>query len=143
MSGRLRTRWIGISSGYVSSFSTRPYPYLTSMQGENVTKKQPVRLSFYRMYRKDSGRTFTANIIQCDDAIAPTRYTSGVVPLCEIKCTITKPYSTLEDYINKRSERLKKFSSEVDIVPSGAAVEFALYFGGMKQGAQYAKVVFQ
>lgn len=118
-------------------------PQLTIFQDENVVNKEPVRLNFCKTYRKDPGRAFTVNLLQCHDATAPTRRTSNVITLCEIKCTIDKPYSAFEDFVNNKGERLKKFSYELEMVPSGAAMEFVVYFDGKKQETQNAKIVFQ
>lgn len=128
-----------------STFPSQPLtsPQLTASQGENVVKKEPIRSSFYKTYRKDPGRAFTVVLLQCHDAIAPTRRTANVITLCEIKCTIDKPYSAFDDFVNNKGERLKKFSYELEMVPSGAAVEFVVYFDGKKQGTQNAKIVFQ
>lgn len=108
-----------------------------------VSKKEPIRSGFYRTYRKDPGKLFTVSLLQCDDAVAPKRRIASVVPLCDIKCTIDKPFSAFEDFVNVSGERLKKFTYDVEMVPSGAAVEFVVYFDGKKQGAQNAKIVFQ
>lgn len=76
-------------------------------------------------------------------AITPSRKISTVVSLSEIKCTITKSYAEFEDFVNSKGERLKKLSYEIEMVPSGAAVEFVVYIDGTKQGSQMAKIVFQ
>jgi hypothetical protein len=106
-------------------------------------KKEPIRRSFYETHRKDPGRSFVVHLLQCDDAIAPTRRTSNVVSLCHIRCVIDKPYSAFDDFVNNKGERLKKFSYELEMIPSGASVDFVVYFDGQKQGGQNAKIVFQ
>ena len=112
-------------------------------QGENVSKKSPIRSSFYNTYRKDPGRNFSLKLLQCEDALAPERRIDSVVSLCQINCLINKPFSAFEDLVNAKGERLKKLSYELEMVPSGAAVEFVVYFDGKKQETQNAKVVFQ
>jgi len=113
------------------------------MQGENVSKKDPVQSTFYKLHRTDPGRDFTIEFYQCHDSDAPTRRTSSVVPLCALKCTNDKPFSEYDDYVNSKGEVMKKFDYMVEMVPSGAAVEFVVYHGQKKLGTQNTKVMFQ
>jgi len=113
------------------------------MQGENVSKKDPVQGNFYKLNREDPGRNFTIEFLQCHDSDAPSRRTSSVVPLCELNCTIDKPFSQWDDFVNSKGEAMKKFTYTVEMVPSGATVEFVVYHDKKKLGTQNAKVMFQ
>lgn len=113
------------------------------IQGENVSKKDPVRSSFYRLYKTDPGRNFTVEFLQCDNVVAPERLMPSVVPLCALNCCIDKPFSDYEDFVNSKGEVMKRFDFTIEMVPSGAAVEFAVYHDRKKLGTQNTKVMFQ
>ncbi|KAH6859112.1 hypothetical protein BKA58DRAFT_473205 [Alternaria rosae] len=112
-------------------------------RGENVSKKDPVQSKFYKLHRTDPGRDLTIEFFQCHDRDAPTRRTSSVVPLCALNCTIDKPFSEWDDFVNSKGEVMKKFDYMVEMTPSGAAVEFVVYHGQKKLGTQNMKVLFQ
>jgi hypothetical protein len=113
------------------------------IKGENVSKKDAVRHEFYQVYEKDPGRKFSIAFLQCDEVVAPDRRIASVVPLCELNCIINKSFSEYEDYVNPKGVRMKRFSYEVEMVPSGATVEFAVYHDGKKLGTQNTNVKFQ
>ncbi len=116
---------------------------LTCFKGDNVSKKDPIRHSFYQTYREDPGRAFSYSIYQCEDAVAPDRRTASVQYMCAVDWTLDVPYSLLETFTNSKGERLKKLSYEIEMVPTGASVEFVLYIDGRKQESQNVKVNFQ
>jgi hypothetical protein len=53
------------------------------------------------------------------------------------------PFDCLEDYRSKSGKVTKKFNFEIEMVPSGASVEFAIYHDGMKLGSQNATIEYQ
>jgi hypothetical protein len=67
----------------------------------------------------------------------------SVTDLCDISCTIDVPFSAFKSTKNSSGERIKKLSFEVEMVPSGAAVEFVVYIDGRRQETQNAQVDFQ
>ena len=79
---------------------------------------------------------------RCEDEIPPNRRTSSVEHLCDIDYQLDVPFEDPEDYPAKNGEKCKKLSYEIEMVPSGASVEFAVYFNGRKQGAQNAQIKF-
>lgn len=98
--------------------------------------------SYYRTYRKDFGGKFQVHIYQCEDERAPERKTKSVTKMCTIDCKLDVPFSSLPTIKNSSGERLKKMDFEVQMVPSGASVEFTVYIDGRRQGAQNAAVKF-
>jgi hypothetical protein len=108
-----------------------------------VSKKDPVRSNFYKLHREDPGRNFTIEFHQCHDAVAPKRCIPSVVPLCALNCSIDKPFSDYDDFVNSKGEVMKRFDYTIEMVPSGAAVEFAVYHDKKKLGTQNTKVMFQ
>ncbi|KAF8853526.1 actin-like ATPase domain-containing protein [Acephala macrosclerotiorum] len=113
-------------------------------RGENVVKKKPIRKSYYRIYKDNEfDGSLSIKLWQCDESSPPPRMTINVKPLCTINCTTTIPFSSLEDYTNPRGDKLKRLSYDVEMVPSGASVEFVVYINGERQEAQNANVHFQ
>ncbi|OLN95475.1 Heat shock 70 kDa protein 12B [Colletotrichum chlorophyti] len=111
-------------------------------RGENVSKKDPVRHSFYNTYREDFGGTFEVELYECEDQEAPTRRTPSVNFLCSIKCKLDIPYSKLPEFKTQDGVRAKRMDYEVEMVPSGASMEFVVYIEGRKQGVRNADVRF-
>ncbi|KAF2682390.1 actin-like ATPase domain-containing protein [Lentithecium fluviatile CBS 122367] len=112
-------------------------------RGENSSKKDPIRHSFYRTYRKDPGPRFQATLFQCEDEVPPSRATASVSQLCDISCMIDVPWNKFKTIKKSNGEKIRKLSFEVEMVPSGASVEFAIYIDGRRQGEQNVNVVFQ
>jgi hypothetical protein len=63
--------------------------------------------------------------------------------LCKIDCSLDIPFSALEDWTGTYGQKLKKMTYEVEMIPSGASVEFVVYIDGRRQGGQNANVHFQ
>jgi hypothetical protein len=119
-------------------------PYSSpAIQGDNVSKKDPFRNAYYRIYREDFGGSFTVDILQCEDMDPPKRKSSNVSTLCTINCTLDIPFSSLPDFINPSGEKFKKMSYVVEMVPSGATIEFVVYIDGRRQGTQNASIRFE
>jgi hypothetical protein len=113
-------------------------------KGENVSKKEPIRHSFCLTYEEDFGGYFSVSMCQCEDGVAPTRWTSNMKLSCQIKCKLDIPYSELEDFTSiSTGQKMKRMRFDVEMVPSGASVEFTVYIGGRKQGKQNANIQFQ
>ncbi|KAF2814241.1 actin-like ATPase domain-containing protein [Mytilinidion resinicola] len=112
-------------------------------KGEITSKKDPIRFSFYEAYERDPEGFSRLQLYQCKDEVPPSRRTSSVTELCQVSRSIDVPFSAFTTVINSCGESIKKISWEVEVVPSGAAVEFAFYIDGRKQQAQNALVHFQ
>lgn len=113
------------------------------IRGENVSKKDPVRKSYYGTYRSDFGGSSSLSLQQCDELNPPTRKTADVKNLCTIDFTVDTPYWQLPDYTNPKGEVLKRLEFEIEMTPSGASLEFAVLVNGKRQGAQNVAVNFQ
>ncbi|KAF4627514.1 hypothetical protein G7Y89_g10639 [Cudoniella acicularis] len=112
-------------------------------RGDNVSTKDSIRHSFYRTYKKDFGGYFTVEMHQCEDIVAPTRVTPDMKVSTKIRCMLDIPFSNLEDFVSRTTgEIMKRMFFEVEMVPSGASVEFTVYIGGRKQGQQNANIQF-
>ncbi|KAI1746422.1 hypothetical protein F4680DRAFT_401390 [Xylaria scruposa] len=115
--------------------------YLT--RGQDVPKLKPVRRSFYQLVEKASfDGTLTIWFYQCDDEVPPDRRTLSVDILGMLECNVDVLYSDLPDFESKTRESWKKLSYEIEMVPSGASVEFAIYIDGRKQGGKSVKFSF-
>jgi hypothetical protein len=116
---------------------------LNHFQGENVSKKDPVRKSYYRTFRTDFGGSCSLYLQQCDELNPPTRKTAEVKNLCMIDFAVDIPYRQLQDYTNPNGELLKRLVFEIEMTPSGASLDFAVLINGKRQGAQNVAVNFQ
>ncbi|GAW18679.1 hypothetical protein ANO14919_081600 [Xylariales sp. No.14919] len=115
--------------------------YLT--RGQVVAKIKPVRFSWSRYYEEgEYYGTTSERIFQCYDEVPPTRKTSNVQSLGTLKCNLDVGYSDLHDFINKRGEWVKVLKYEIEMVPSGASVEFVLYIDGRRQGSESVNISF-
>ncbi|KAI5864716.1 hypothetical protein GGS23DRAFT_561506 [Durotheca rogersii] len=111
-------------------------------RGENVSKKYSTRFSFYRLYSGDFGGSFQCPLYECEDVETPSRRTTTVKYLCDIDCKLTTPYSELPDFRTPSGEYRKKMIFEVEMMPSGASMDFAVYVNGKKQGKNNVNIRF-
>jgi hypothetical protein len=63
--------------------------------------------------------------------------------MCSIECNINIPFSKLKDWRNSKGEVLKKLEYVMEMVPSGASLEFIVHAEGQKMGASNVAVTFQ
>lgn len=91
---------------------------------------------WYLLYEADGSfdGTFEVTICQCQEDTPPTRQNDSVKVWATIKCSIDTPFWDLEDHWNKAGVRVKKLDHYVEMVPSGACIEFAVVVNGKKVG---------
>ncbi|EEU41915.1 uncharacterized protein NECHADRAFT_50859 [Fusarium vanettenii 77-13-4] len=105
-------------------------------KGENVSTKEPVSHPWYVLYETDSNfdGTFKVAISQCQEDMPPTRRNDSVKTWVTINCSIDTPFWGLKDHWNKAGIRVKRIDYHVEMVPSGASIEFAVVVDGKKVG---------
>ncbi|KAL4864901.1 hypothetical protein BDV12DRAFT_200620 [Aspergillus spectabilis] len=112
-------------------------------RGDNVSTTHPLRHNFYRLYRRDFGGSFAVELFESEEQDAPSRLDKNVVRHCKIDCTLDVPFEHLEDFISADTgTRMKKMSFDLEMVPSGATVQFVVYIDGRRQGSQNANIRF-
>ncbi|KAJ4219342.1 hypothetical protein NW759_007731 [Fusarium solani] len=91
---------------------------------------------WYLLYEADGSfdATFKVTICQCQEDTPPTRQNNSVKVWATIKCSIYTPFWDLEDHWNKAGVRVKKLDHYIEMVPSGASIEFAVVVNGKKVG---------
>lgn len=82
-------------------------------------------------------------LYQCDEASPPATINGSVTLLCTINCKPATPLSSIADFINSKGQRYKKLWVDVDMVPSGACVEFSVWDGGKKLGSSEIQIWFE
>ncbi|KAJ8113599.1 hypothetical protein ONZ43_g5118 [Nemania bipapillata] len=120
--------------------------YLT--KGQNVQKLEPVRHDFYKSYASETAYQarageVTIEIKQCFDDTAPARLTDKVGDLCTITIKHDVAYEELADFHSDTGKKLKKFNYVVEMIPSGASMDFAIIYNDIKLGSQNAKIQFE
>ncbi len=68
---------------------------------------------------------------------------STVSYFCDISCKLDIEYDDLEDFNTETGETFKRLGYDLQMVPSGAALEFVIYVNGRKQLGQNTNVRFQ
>ena len=112
-------------------------------QGEKVSNIRPVRFPWYRLFEeKDFTGTYSTDLYECEAEVPPTRYTSTVRKVGQLSCDLTVKYSDLRNFKSKTGVMMKKLEFEIELVPSGASVEFVVYVDGIKQQGKSAKIRF-
>lgn len=71
-------------------------------------------------------------ILVCEDESPPTRKTSSVKPLCSFETTIDIPAGTIADWKNPDGKTFKRLDYDLEMVPSGATLDFGLYVKGKR-----------
>ncbi|KAI3549532.1 hypothetical protein CSPX01_02183 [Colletotrichum filicis] len=117
--------------------------YDVYLGGEIVSQKEPVRFTYYEIYKEDVGGHFSVGICECDAAEVPDRRTFQVNDFCYIDCKLDAPFSSLPDIMTIDGTMAKKMTYVVEMIPSGASVEFTVYIDGRKQGSHNACVRFE
>jgi hypothetical protein len=112
-------------------------------QGEMASNIKPLRATWYMFYEREQfNGTCSVDLYQCEDEVPPTRCTPSVRTLGKLSCGLDVEYSDLPDFKSKTGVMMKKLEFELELVPSGASVEFVLYVDGRKQGSERAKIRF-
>ncbi|KAF3006150.1 hypothetical protein E8E14_006879 [Neopestalotiopsis sp. 37M] len=106
-------------------------------KGKNISKKEPVRRPYYQLHETDFGGLLTVALETCEDEEPPDRRTSSVNKLCAIESNLDVPFHSLPDWANPDGQTFKKLEFEVEMVPSGATLEFAVYIDGRKQRCDF------
>ncbi|KAI0532864.1 hypothetical protein GGR58DRAFT_148013 [Xylaria digitata] len=127
----------------------REYAYMAKNQmewyltrGEVVSTKDTVRKSWWRTFtdENDFGGSITVEIQSCDEKVPPSRKNDLIKTEYSIKCDVGIPFSQLPDWVNPEGKKLKRLHYDIEMVPSGAALEFSVYFDGRKMGASNVAV---
>jgi hypothetical protein len=84
----------------------------------------------------------TTDLQTCEDEQPPDRLTSSVKELCDIESSLDVPFHSLPNWTNSEGQRFKKLEYEVEMVPSGATLEVAVYIDGRKQDSKNTAVRF-
>ncbi|KAJ5603968.1 hypothetical protein N7537_006924 [Penicillium hordei] len=109
-------------------------------KGESVSKIDPVRHSWARLLKKSFQGSFTERLVQCDSSDPPHRCDDAVKPSCDLKVAIDVNISKLKDFTSADGKKQnKKLFYDVEMVPSGAAMEFNFYIDGIKQASHNIK----
>lgn len=105
-----------------------------------MSKKDPVRHNFYRLFDSDHGHSMSEDILSCEDQTSPDRKTSSVKKFCGVSFDLDAPVESLKTFTNSNGEAFKRLDYVLEMVPSGATLEFNLYIGGRKQGSENTQV---
>ncbi|TLS21543.1 uncharacterized protein PpBr36_10253 [Pyricularia pennisetigena] len=87
--------------------------------------------------------TMEISLYDCDDPVAPIRRTDVVKSMCTITFESKVNKEDYSQLTNKLGKRYRRLDYEIEMVPQGASVEFGVYIGGRKLGAQSVNVRFQ
>ncbi|KAI6350861.1 hypothetical protein MCOR25_010337, partial [Pyricularia grisea] len=111
-------------------------------KGQDVPDCKPVRAPFYHLLYPEQSLRVSLDLVECEKSDAPMRKTSAVTPLCNLSFKVDVQREDIQEFINSNCAKYHKLSFEVEMVPVGAAVEFAVYVCGRKQGARNVNVRF-
>ncbi|KAI0452973.1 hypothetical protein F5B21DRAFT_515653 [Xylaria acuta] len=112
-------------------------------RGQIVSKMEPVRAFWHRLYEKEEFRgTLSIDLFHCFDAVPPVRKTISVQKLGTLDCDLDVRYSDLPILKSKKGIFVGDLNFEIELLPSGASVQFVLYIGGRKQGSEKVHISF-
>ncbi|KUI58335.1 hypothetical protein VP1G_05585 [Cytospora mali] len=113
--------------------------------GDNISKTNTVRHAFSQVFHHESQiHSVRLSLNQCEDLVAPPRVTPNVTKLCAINCKLSVKWSDIPTFRSKKTgQELRRLSFDLEMIPSGATVEFVIYVDGIKQGAQNVQIQFQ
>ncbi|GKT84531.1 LOW QUALITY PROTEIN: hsp70 family chaperone [Colletotrichum tofieldiae] len=112
-------------------------------RGENVSKMDPVRHEFYKLCTEDFSGSLSIELYECEEADPPSRCTSDVNSMCSFSFELDIPYSKLPDFKKADGGNAKKLEYDLEMIPSGASIEFVVYIDGRKMGSRNANIRFE
>ncbi|KAI8281092.1 Heat shock 70 kDa protein 12B [Colletotrichum sp. SAR 10_98] len=93
-------------------------------RGHVVSKKNPVRHDFYELVK--TADEFNGKV--------------NITLWCRFQIDIPTPFSELKDFKTASGRVVKKLSYEIEMIPSGASLDIAVYMAGKKLGSRSVRV---
>ncbi|KAF4923441.1 hypothetical protein CGCVW01_v004637 [Colletotrichum viniferum] len=111
-------------------------------RGHVVSKKNPVRHDFYELVKTADEFNGKVNITLwvCEELKPPDRGDFRVKSPCRFQIDIPTPFSELKDFKTASGRVVKKLSYEIEMIPSGASLDIAVYMAGKKLGSRSVRV---
>ncbi|KAL2820154.1 hypothetical protein BDW59DRAFT_181521 [Aspergillus cavernicola] len=113
-------------------------------KGDEVAKAGPIRNDYYRTYtNKEDFQTssFNVTIYQNDSEHPPTRLTDSVTSYSTLEFNLEGfEYGSLEDHTGPDGRKCMEFNYTLEMVPSGASTELAIYVQGQKVGSELVSI---
>jgi hypothetical protein len=105
----------------------------------------PVSRSWVRYYDSASDYNHKLNlaIYQCNDDKPPSRLIESVKPFCEASFKIETPYIGLADHVTTGGNHVKMLEFDIQMIPSGASIEFVVLHKGKRVGSQSIDIKFE
>ncbi|OAA68266.1 hsp70 family chaperone [Niveomyces insectorum RCEF 264] len=110
-------------------------------KGSSVKTLAPIRHDFYLLFNKPKTE-WTRELYLCNDVEAPTRRNENVIKLCDIHCNFASIVDSLPDYKSPSGKMFKRFSYEIVMIPTGASVDFQVYYKDQRLATQEVNVCF-
>lgn len=112
-------------------------------QGQIVSTMEPIRIPWQNLYEAGQfHKAISVRLFHCFDEVPPIRKTTNVKRLGTLTCALDVNYSELPKFKSKKSVMVRKLGYEIELIPSGASVQFVLYVGGRKQGSEKVDISF-
>ncbi|KAH0433458.1 hsp70 family chaperone [Colletotrichum camelliae] len=114
-------------------------------QGEVVSKKDPVRHNFYELFRNmdEFDGKLRVTLETCDALEPPERKDFQVKSQSKFQLKVAAKFSELPDFRTESGATVKKLAYEIEMIPSGASLDIAVYMNGKKLGSQNASARFE
>ncbi|TLD18625.1 hypothetical protein PspLS_10332 [Pyricularia sp. CBS 133598] len=132
-------KWCPLELNYKASNQVKWF----LIKGQDVPECKPVRAPFYHLLYPEQTLRVSLDLVECERPDAPMRKTSAVTSLCNLTFKLDVQREEIHEYTNSNCAKYHKLSFEVEMVPAGASVEFAVYVCGRKQGARNVNVRFE
>lgn len=110
-----------------------------SKQGDNVSKIDAIRHAFYANLTGFS-RSYPIQLLQCDEATPPSRKTNAVKHYVELNCSVQS--SDLREWTTATSKRMQRLHFDLEMLPSGASMDFRVHCNGRIAGEKDVTVSF-
>ncbi|KAJ5747486.1 uncharacterized protein N7511_009182 [Penicillium nucicola] len=109
-------------------------------KGENMSKLDPVRHPWSRYVKRNHRGSLNDGLYQCASSDPPQRMNDTVKLLCDLKWTPDVEISSLKDFTSADgNRRLKVLEYDIEMVPSGASMDFTFYVNHRKQASHNVK----
>lgn len=96
------------------------------------------------MKKSDFKGSFTDKLVQCASSNPPPRVDDTVNALCDLKFSPDVNVSRLEDFTSADGKKKRKILDyDLEMVPSGASMDFHFYVNDQKQESHSIKAEYE
>jgi hypothetical protein len=113
--------------------------WLKKVQGEKITREEPVCHSFWQDFEKPEDEIVTELVI-CEDDDPPSRCVPSVKQLCKIRWCKVPNFAALPKWTNSKGKVFRQVCYDIKMLTEGGSLDFAIYYEGQRMASQNVSI---